>query len=274
MTVDTTRYCDPESATGDIAYLARSEHRVTTLVALTERPRSRSALCDLTGVSSSTMRRTLGEFEERTWIREEGDQYVATRLGEAIASGMEDMIDRVETERTLRGVWHWLPDDVVEFTIAASAEATVTVAEYDAPYRPVNRFRSLLREADRFRFAGVDVGLYEPCQEVFSRQVLDGMEVELIDPPNVARYMVSTYPERSFELLESDNMTALLHDDLPPYGISFFDDRIAVSGYDPDSGGVKVLVDTDTQEAREWAESVYADYRSEARPLEPQRVLE
>nr|WP_246308077.1 hypothetical protein [Halobaculum salinum] len=77
------------SAIVDIAYLTRSEHRVPTLVALTERPRSRAELCELTGVSSSTMRRTLDEFGDRRWIRKEEYQYVATRLGEAIASGME-----------------------------------------------------------------------------------------------------------------------------------------------------------------------------------------
>jgi len=52
----------------DIAYLVRSEHRVTTLIDLTVRPRSRSELWEAAGVSSSTIRRTLREFEERGWI--------------------------------------------------------------------------------------------------------------------------------------------------------------------------------------------------------------
>jgi hypothetical protein len=44
----------------DIAYLVRSEHRVTTLIDLTVRPRSRSELWEAAGVSSSTIRRTPG----------------------------------------------------------------------------------------------------------------------------------------------------------------------------------------------------------------------
>jgi len=76
---------DSESPFGDIAYLARSEPRVPTLVALTERPRRRSELCELAGVSSSTKRRTLDEFEDRIWIREDRYQYTATRLGGVIA---------------------------------------------------------------------------------------------------------------------------------------------------------------------------------------------
>lgn len=274
MSLDSTEYRDRESTIDDIAYLTRSNHRVQTLVALTVRPRSRSELCELTGVSSSTIRRTLSEFEDRNWIRKDGYQYVGTRLGEAVVSGIVELIDRVETERKLRDVWHWLPDEVIGFTIETRSETTVTVADYEAPYRPVNRFKSLLQATDRIQFAGVGVGLYEPCKDVFRQRILDGMQAELIDSPSVARYLLSTYPERCAELFDSGNLNALLHDDLPHYGVGIFDDRIAISGSNHDSGSVEALVDTDAPNAREWAESVYASYRSEARPLEPERLLE
>ena len=244
-----------------------------TLVALTERPRSRAELCELTGVSASTMRRALAEFEARVWVRKDGHEYTATRLGEVVASGMEALIERVETERRLRDVWHALPDEVGEFTFEARSATTVTVAEYDAPYRPVNRFRSLVRESNGLRFVGVDVGLYEPCKDEFRRQVLDGMEAEVVDSPAVARYMCATYPERCAELVESGNLTVLVHDDLPPYGVTVFNDRVAISGYDHESGGVTVLVDTDAPAAREWGESVYDAYRSEARPFDTAAVV-
>ena len=263
-----------ESPIDDIAYLTRSEHRTPTLVALTERPRSRSELCELANVSSSTMRRTLGEFEDRTWIHKEGYQYVATCLGEAIASGMEDLLDRVETEQTLRDVCHLLPDEVIEFTIEGSSETTVVVADHNAPYRPVSRFRSLLLGTDRFQFLGVDLALLEPCREEFRRRILDGMQAEIINPPGAARYILSTYPELCTDILESGNLNPLVHDDVPSYGISFFDDRIAVNDYDPDKAGVDVLIDTDTLTAHEWAESVYTTYKSEARPLEYQQIIE
>ena len=274
MALDDMRYCETDSAIGDVAYLTRSEHRVQTLVSLTERPRSRSELCEQTGVSSSTIRRTLGEFEDRRWVRKDGYKYVATRLGETIASGIETLLARVETERALRDVWQWLPNEALEFAVDATAETTVTLAEYDSPYRPVNRFRSLLVESSQFRFVGVDISVLEPCREPFRRQVLDGMEAEVIDPPEAASYITATYPELCTEILESGNMTALVHDDLPSYGVGLFDDRIAIVGNDLDSGAVKVLIDTDTPVAREWAESVYASYREEAQPFEPRQIVE
>jgi predicted transcriptional regulator len=252
---------DTKSPIDDIAYLARAEHRIPTLIALTVRPRSRSELWETAGVSSSTIRRTLSEFEDRHWIRKTGYRYEATQLGAFIASAMADLIERVETERTLRNVWQSLPGEESGFSVEMCTDAVVTVAEADNPYRPVNRFVSLLGETTEFRFAGFDVALLEPCKDELCGRIIDGMRTEIIDPPRVAEYIRSTCPELFTETLESGNLTIRLHDDLPPYGVGLFDDRIAITGYDPDSVAVRVLVDTDTPEAREWAESIYTSYR-------------
>ena len=254
------RSSNTESPIDDIAYLARSEHRAPTLVALTVRPRSRSELWEMTGVSSSTIRRTLSEFEDRNWIRRDGYQYEVTPLGAFIASAVAELIERFETERKLRDVWQWLPDEESEFTIEMCSDAVVTVAEADNPYGPKNRFLSLIKETDQFRFVGSSLALLEPCRDEFCQRVLDGMQTEIIDLPSVAKYIRSTYPELSSETLASGNMTIRLHNDLPPYGIGIFDHRIAICGHDPDSVTVRVLVDTDSQEAREWAESKYSFY--------------
>ncbi|MDL5362228.1 winged helix-turn-helix domain-containing protein [Halalkalicoccus sp. NIPERK01] len=266
------------SATGspidDIAYLARSDHRVPMLVALTVRPRSRAELWEMTGVSSSTIRRTLREFEDRRWIRRNGYQYEATRLGAYAASAMANLIERLETERKLRDVWHWLPGEDSGFTIDMCADAVVTVADADDPYRPVSRFASLLEGTDRFRFVGFDVALFEPCKEELCRRVTDGMRTEIIDPPRVANYIRSTCPELFSETLASGNLTVRLHDELPPYGVGLFDRRIAISGYDPDGVTVRVLIDTDDPGAREWANSVYESYRRTTPTIPLETIVE
>lgn len=247
----------------DIEYLARSEHRVTALAALARRPQSRADLLAMTGVSQSTIGRTLRAFEERCWIRRDGRHYEATQLSAFVAAGIEALIDRVETEQALRDIWQWFPTETSGFTVEMWSDAVITIAESDNPYWPVNRFLSLLRETDRFQFLGFDLALLEPCMEELCQRIIDGMETEIIDPPNVVEHIRSTYPERSTEALESGNLTLRVHDDLPPYGVGIFDDRVAISGYDPDSGTVRVVIDTDAPEAREWAESVYRLYRCE-----------
>lgn len=272
MDNDSTTHRTPDSPIGDIAYLTRSEHRVPALVALTERPRSRSELCELTGVSSSTIRRTLNEFEDRLWIRKDSHQYVTTRLGEAIASGAKDMIDRVETERKLRHVWHWLPDEVSEFPVETWSELTVTVAEPEAPYRPVNRFESLLEETNELRFVRPEIAMMEPCLDLLRQLIDDGVDVVLVDRPHSHTYFRSTYPEHSSEMMQQDNFTVLEHDNLPSYGIGILEERVAISCYEQDSGTVYALIDTDAPAVCEWAQSVYETYTAAAQPVDARQT--
>jgi predicted transcriptional regulator len=268
--VDNNRlHRDTESPIGDVAYLARSPHRIPALVALTERPRSRSELCELTGVSSSTIRRTLDEFEDRVWVRKDGHQYAATRLGEVVASGTEDLLERVETERKLRDVWHCLPDEVSEFPVETWETMTVTVAEPDSPYRPVDRFESLLEETNELRLVRPEIALMEPCFDVLVRLIDEGVDVVLVARPESHTYFLSTYPERSSEMMRQDNFRVLEDDDLPPCGTGLLDERVAISCYERDSGTVHALVDTEVVAVREWAQSVCETYTSEAQPVEP-----
>ncbi|MFC6835696.1 helix-turn-helix transcriptional regulator [Halomarina ordinaria] len=254
-------------ALADIEFLARSAHRVAVLDALTERPASRADLRSGTGASASTVGRALRAFEERGWVRRAGNRYEVTELGAFVSHGLRGLLERLETERALRDAWRWLPGAEAGFTVEMVTDAVVTTAEVDAPYRPVSRFASLLRETERFRFVGTDLALFEPCKDEIRRQIVDGMRTEIIDPPHVARYVLSTYRDHCEAAIESGTLIVRVHDDLPFYGVGLFDDRVAVSCYDEDSGTVQVLVDTDAPETREWAESTFEAYRGEARPL-------
>lgn len=130
----------------DTAYLARSEYRAPTLVALAVRPRSRFKLWEMAGVSESAIRRTLREYEDRGWVQRTGYQYETTELGGFIAASVADLIERFETEQRLRAVWDCLPGEEHSFSFDMITDATVTVADAGDPYRPVNRFTQLLRE--------------------------------------------------------------------------------------------------------------------------------
>lgn len=250
-----------ETPIDDIAYLTRSEHRAPTLIALTVRPRSRSELWEMTGVSESTIRRTLSEFEDRDWVYRDGYQYDVTQLGAFVASAMAELIDRIETERKLRNVWRLLPDEDSGFTIDMCTDATVTTADPDDPSRPITRFCSLLEETDRLRFTGLDVAMLDGCKNELCERVLEGMEAELINPPRVADYIRSNCAEMFAEALESGNLDLRLHDQLPQFGVILLDDRMGLIGYDPEGVSVRVLVDTESDEAREWAEATFTAHR-------------
>ncbi|MFW6448106.1 MAG: helix-turn-helix transcriptional regulator [Halobacteriota archaeon] len=256
----------------DIAYLARSQHRVEALVAMTERPRSRSELCELTGVSSSTVRRTLGEFQDRIWVRRTGYQFVATPLGEAVATGMEALIERVETEQAMRSVWASLPEIFSDFDVETWAEFHITVAEPDAPYRPIARFDDLIETAASLRIIRPEVAMMEPCFDRICQLVHDGVDVTIVDRPSCHEYFLRTYPERSISLLEYDNFSVLEHVDLPENGIGLVDDRVTVTCFGHESGTVQALLDTEAAAVRAWADARIETHLDAATPLDPTRV--
>ncbi|WP_220620897.1 helix-turn-helix transcriptional regulator [Haloarcula rubra] len=196
-----------------------------------------------------------------------------TPLGAYIASAVAELIERVEIERKVRDIWPWLPDEESGFTIEMCADAIVTVAEADNPYAPVNRFLTLIEDTDRIRFVGTDIAIFEPYRDELCQRVIDGMQTEIIDPPSVVTYYRSTYPDLFAETLASGNLTMWLHDDLPPYGIAIFDNRVAICGHDSDSATVRVLLDTDSEKAREWAESKFDFYRRQT-PTIPLETVE
>ena len=273
MALDNVKHSSADGPLGDIAYLARSDHRVSALVVLSDSPQSRDELCETTDVSSSTIRRTLGEFEKRSWVRKNGHQYEATQLGSFIAEAMQELIDRVETERKLRDVWHWLPDEFGELSVETWTDLRVTVAEPDFPYRPINRFESLLQGTTRFRCLRPEVALMEPCFELLFQLLKAQANVTLIDRRACHAYFISTYPQRTAEMIQRDTFTVLEHDQLPLYGIGLLDDRVTISCFEQDSGTVRALIDTASPEVREWAESVYASYRTDARPIDMQQIV-
>ena len=256
------------AAVEDIAFLARSKHRVVALDALAEEPHSREELLEITDVSSSTIRRTIREFEGRSWVSREGRRYEATQLGRFVAAGIEEIVRRIEVERKLRDVWELLPIDSHDLTVKMFSDAKVTLAKSSNPYGPVDRFLSLLENTDRFRFVGFDMAIVELCKDEVYQHVVEGMRVDIVDPPSVSRYIIDEYPDYYEDIMQMDKFSVRVHDDLPDYGIILFDERVGITAYEADSGAVRVLVDTDDTEVREWAESKYESYLSESRPLD------
>lgn len=244
----------------DISFLTRSEHRVGALVAMAARPRSRSELGEVTGASSSTVRRTLRDFEERHWIRREGYHYETTELGTFIANAMSDLLERFETEQQLREVWKWLPEMMSGFRLDMCIDAEVTVATPDDPYNPVSQFTGLLSGTDHLQFVNFDVSVLEPSRATLCTRIVDGMSAELIVPPRVVRYIRTTYPEEFEAPLSTGNLSVRVHESFPSYGVAVLDERVAIVCYDEESTMVRVVIDSRGEDIVEWAESVYDRY--------------
>jgi predicted transcriptional regulator len=249
----------------DIEFLARSDHRVNALSALAAGPQSRDDLRAVIGASNATVGRLLTEFDRRTWIRRDGLRYELTPLGEFIAAGFFDLVERFETERSIRDIWQWFPTDL-GFTIEMFAGATVTPQDEHNPYCPNRRYAELVETSESLREMGTIPHKEENVRMVLGRAVA-GMEVELVYPEAVLTHMAGFAPDLVNEGLRSGNLVLLVHDYLPG-GFWIFDGDVGTCCRDHETGLSRAVIDTNTTEAQVHARSLYDSYRREATPFD------
>lgn len=258
-----------------IEFIARSDHRVGVLDALVERPCDRDDLRTVTGASSPTMGRVLADFEDRRWIVREGRTYRLTRLGEFVADQFIDLRTAMETERKLRDVVAWLPREMEGFSVDLFTDPVISYPGPGYPYEPVERVTQLIEETDEMRGLGTTI-VKSSNLEAACRAILDGMEFEFIYTPGVLETIVSWNPAKVSESAACENCTSLVHDSLPDSewcGLGIYDDRVGICCHDVETGVLQAVIDTDSPEALEWADSVYERYRKEAHVLDDEELL-
>ena len=259
----------------EIDFLARSDHRVEVLDALAERPCDRNDLRATTGASSPTMGRILSDFEDRRWIVRDGRTYELTRLGDFVAERFMDLREAMETERKLRDVVPWLPREMEGFTVDLFADAVVSCPGPGYPYQPVERVTQLIENTESMRGFGTTV-VKSSNLEAACRAILGGMQFEFIYSPDVLERIVAWNPEKIAKTDACDNCATFLHDALPDSdwcGLGIYDDRVGICCHDVETGLLKAVVDTDSPAALAWAESVYEQYRAEARLLDGEALV-
>jgi predicted transcriptional regulator len=263
----------------EIEFLARSEHRVVALRTLHDGPRDRDDLQTSTDASKATIARLVNEFEDRNWVVRDGHEYALTDPGEFVAEEFLRLVDRMETEVELRDVWQWFPTEYPGCTMSLFAEANIWKLGSESPYDPISRFVELYESAHTVR-AISDHHPKPGYFEMFSKGLAAGMEHHGINSPALMEqilkgiYEVTGTPEVIREAVESGRFTRLAHDSIPTNDtILIFDDRMAVVCRD-ENGVSQAMVDTDAPEAVAWAESVFEDFRSEARLVDTLERLE
>jgi hypothetical protein len=95
--------------------------------------------------------------------------------------------------------------------------------------------------------------------------IIDGMEFEYIYSPDVLETIVSWNPAKVARAAACENCTTLVHEPHPDdewCGLGIYDDRVGICCHDVETGMLKAVVDTDSPDARAWAESVYERART------------
>ncbi|ELZ83192.1 hypothetical protein C453_14341 [Haloferax elongans ATCC BAA-1513] len=235
------------------------------LEALLDGPLDRREIESRLDVSKATSHRFTQWLDQQGFVEKVDSRFRLTGLGQIIAEEVLRFEANVGTARRLTPLLEAVCEDHQEFVVEPFVDATVTVAAPDDPYRPVERFISLVRSSETFR--GFNTTHMAPLVlGGFHQHVFETTETEIIYLPHIADKLFETYPEQARAAVESGHLTLRTRDDLP-YGLALFDKRVGIGGYDETTGLMRVFVDTESPVAREWAERVYESVRADSELL-------
>lgn len=226
----------------------------------------RSELQDRLDMSRSTSHRHTKLFGEMGIIERVDGEFRLTESGKLLTDAMVRFKREANSALQLAPVLEAIQDAPMGIDSEAFAGATVTNTERGDPYSPVARFVTLVRETETLH--GFDMDAIAPLYlEEIRQRIIDGMETKDIGLPEATKNALDDYPEKCRQACASGYLDIRLHDDLP-FGLAIFDDRIGIGVCERDTRALRVFVDTESPEVREWAEAVYEVYEAEAVPLE------
>ncbi|WP_137290310.1 helix-turn-helix transcriptional regulator [Natronorubrum halophilum] len=232
------------------------------LEALREKPLDRREIEERLDVSRATSHRLTKWLDEQGFVEKVDSRFQLTGHGEAVTDEVLRFEANVSAVHRMGPLLDMICPHHAEFAIEPMVDATVTVAEPEDPYRPIEQFISLVSESTMFR--GFNTTHMAPLIiGEFYQQLFDDTESEVIHPSHIVEKLVDTYPVRAKEAIDRGQLTLRTREKLP-YGLAIFDERVGIGGYDTETGLMQAFVDTDSPLAREWAERVYASIKADS----------
>ena len=256
-----------ESALEEVEFLARSPNRVDVLEALAAERHTRNELAEATGASQATLGRILEDFDDRSWIRREDGQYVATATGRLVAGEFSNLLDVLETERELRSIVRYLPTHAMDFDLGELADATITTPSGTRPNAPVQRLLDLIRDADEVRI----------FSHAFNEQSLSVIEDRTADDGTFRGVFSQTAIDALAEdaelrrrltaILDADGTAIRIREEGIPLAVTIADGVVHLLLRD-ENGVLQASIDTDERAVRSWAHDTFDHYWRTAEALD------
>jgi biotin operon repressor len=252
----------------EINFLTRSENRVRLLETLTGGAYSESELIERTGISKVTVRRALDAFRERGWVTESDGGYTATRVGEALAVDYGRLEGTMDVACRLGPVVDLLPVEGMGFDLRSLSEVTISDPETYDVLQTVDRWVTLIREADRLEVFTYRSGrmVAEPVYE----EIADGsLEMDAILAPSELERVRADPATREIkrEILEAGaNYYVAAEEPAKPYSFGMFGDIAVMTGWNGDSKP-QTHIEGRADPLVEWVRGEYEAMKAEAEPL-------
>lgn len=249
-----------------VLYLARAESRVRIVEALRgSEPATQRELRTRLDASRTTVSRALQSLVDAGWVEQSDGAYRLTHSGRLVGTAFGQLLETVQRVERLGEFLRWFPDEIEPPDLLAASDVEVTYATDATPYAPARAQTEILHAADRLRILLPAIDL-ESTEAIVEQVTERGLAVETVVSPGVA----STMEQEAFAPLMREMVATgrapifVTGDRLPCYLGLAQDGRVQV-GLADDDGLPRALLETTDEEVREWAESVYGEFRQRAR---------
>ena len=263
--------CSMDDALSEIEFLSRSANRVLVLERLAEDRYTRGELGTEIGASQATLGRILEDFTERSWIRHDGTEYVATATGRLVADSVTDLLESLETETKLREIIDYLPTHAMDFDLEHLSDATITVPTQTRPSAPLREVLAVMEDATHLRV--FSHAFNEQSIEIVERRVRTGaqtFEAVLSESAVTAIADNETLWEQLQSLASADDGHLRVRTDGVPLAATLTNDTVVFLLRDG-RGLVQASLASNNDRVYQWAVETHDHYWRTAAPFDPEQ---
>lgn len=257
-----------------VAFVVRSENRLTALETLVDGPRTRREAEEASGIARATLNRIFGDFEHRDLLTRTGHEYELTPLGQRLAAALDDLFASVGSMQSLQTVSEWVPLAELDSDIEDLSSVAVTLPTQVDPMRPVKRAAEVIEGAELVRgfcYSVVHAPILVECRNVVERgKRFEGviaapvLEVVASDPDLV---------ERLRTLFENSRAAVYIHEGAIEPQLILADGTTLFLVAD-EQGAIRGLVELGDESVHAWAVERFEAIRDAAQPLDPDAVAD
>jgi predicted transcriptional regulator len=257
-----------EEAIEDIEFLASSRTRVRILDLLSQHKElDKQELRDQIDASRTTVQRNLDTLVDQGWIQNTNRTYEIDTCGDLVAEKFLELTETIEIERRLQPFLKWVDRPEFDLDLHLLADAELLVAEPGDPWSMINRQVQLIRETDNGGIGFLPFTGLHAC-EVTHNQILNhDASYELVVMPKIAdtHFSDPAYGNLFTEMIDSGRLNYFVYEGDLPYSLVIIDGTIQIIVADGDEP--RAMLETDSEEVREWAEEKYESYKQRSEPV-------
>jgi predicted transcriptional regulator len=247
----------------DVQFLANSPDRLALLADLSDGPATPGDLAAADGPSRRSVQRHLADFADRGWVETSGGTYRLTVTGALVAEAHAEYVATLDRIGEFAPLFDALDDREHAPDPAWLSEATLTVADEEAPHAPLHRYVRCVMRVDADRVRMLSPVLSRIFHEAHASLARRGVHTSLVMPAPVVERARERNPAEFVAVVGADVLTLYRSPEAFRFGLTLAGDRLLLAAYD-DEKRLEALLEADGEAVAAWASDLFERYRDGA----------